>query len=62
MADAKKCDRCGGFYIPSSRRTCGVATLLSFKVNCIDKTFDLCDECLDEFDRWMLKFQPGNSQ
>lgn len=67
MSDAKKCDRCGKFYeqnlIPFDKYgdtsiisgekviTTGITLCSTHMGQC--KYFDLCDECIESFDRWM---------
>lgn len=67
MSDAKKCDRCGRFYEQNSTPfdkygdtsnisgekiiATGITLCSTHMGQC--KYFDLCDECLESFDRWM---------
>ena len=50
MANAKKCDRCGGFYLKEEKKTCRNGSLVSgvslrsFYGNPID-SYDLCECC-----------------
>ncbi len=45
MADAKKCDRCGKFYVENEQEFVGCT--LRHQVHCMEsKYFDLCDECV----------------
>lgn len=62
--DAKRCDRCGEFYINDS--TAGffncrtVNSLYLAKYNPIpakDKTIDLCCDCRHDLDEWFNKFK-----
>ncbi len=61
MADAKRCDRCGGFYerMPDER---GERSFNVIRMNYMDsfgggeiprKRLDLCPYCLDSFLSWM---------
>lgn len=45
MADAKKCDRCGKFYVENEQEFVGCT--LRHQVHCTEsKYFDLCNECI----------------
>lgn len=53
MADAKRCDRCGQFYLRQDKSLfykdsiiCRIALLDIF--DCAAKRYDLCDECCQE--------------
>ena len=51
MADAKKCDRCGKYYMDGEKRytvdsfPVGCIKLMSVSEDCIDY-YDLCDDCV----------------
>lgn len=60
MAIARKCDRCGKFYDHYSK---GVNTLYNGAQRMhrdlggsfgYEKSFDLCPECMDAFDEFMI--------
>lgn len=59
MADAKKCDRCGGYYtpfVPSGNPLEMLAVSLSevsgFRVEAVAPNCDLCPDCKKSFERW----------
>lgn len=62
MADAKKCDRCGKYYMPSVSVKSPLEVLAeSLSVasgsreemkNAIGKACDLCPDCMNSFERW----------
>ena len=58
MADAKKCDRCGKYYMDGEKRYTvdsfhvGYIKLMSVNGNHID-TYDLCDDCVKKLMRYM---------
>lgn len=47
MADAKKCDRCGKYYITNKQEFKG-CSLRHQKYNTQSIYFDLCDECVEK--------------
>lgn len=56
--NAKKCDRCGKYYTYGDfvRYDGGAITIFSNtgkKVIDSKTTYDLCDDCADEFKKWM---------
>lgn len=59
--NAKKCDRCGKFYeneeSAAIKLTNGADNfcrrLWGVNINHNEKTFDLCDDCVEEFQKWM---------
>ena len=62
MANAKKCDRCGKFFVPyieseidkfvvSLRKSFGLAPYAS-KIELAADMWDLCSDCRDSFARW----------
>ncbi len=63
MANAKKCDRCGKYYEKNETKpriitdacfVSGLKTLANIpNATFNDEHFDLCDECLEEFYRFM---------
>lgn len=66
MSDAKRCDRCGKFYVKSSipfakygtsiingEYTVIVGAALFTQIPGVDKSFDLCDECLEQLINWL---------
>lgn len=64
MAMAKKCDRCGKLYehYPKGKltgnRNNAIRTLFKNEYGDFsipDKTIDLCQECMSEFDKFMTK-------
>lgn len=62
MAMAKKCDRCGKLYehYPKGKLIGNNAIRTLFKteygdLSIPDKTIDLCQECMSEFDKFMMK-------
>ncbi len=58
--DAKKCDRCGAFYVPVSAQT-DIKTNLQMVASAVNKTkpkhitdiCDLCPECVKKFYDWL---------
>ena len=48
---ARKCDRCGSFYIPNDRTR--IYTINKKAV--FDTTIDLCPECHDDLIKFMAK-------
>ena len=54
MADAKKCDRCGGFY-EETKRSFRVRGTIASRVRILGTNggfigdYDLCDKCAEEF-------------
>ena len=60
MALARKCDRCGGFYIPETRKAngydCNAITTVQRNLSnnyCQNECYDLCPKCLDSFIKWL---------
>lgn len=58
MADAKRCDRCGTYYVEKEKKyKVGGGILASIKFvssqNTLIKYFDLCDECAEKLDKFM---------
>ena len=59
--DAKKCDRCGGFYMIDKaalkRPVCRIATADNDRYSYSDEvtTIDICPECADSFEKWLKK-------
>lgn len=59
--DAKKCDRCGTYYVDSESAVITLRrgaynfarAMFGAKLNDQEKDFDLCDECVEEFKKWM---------
>lgn len=54
--NAKKCDRCGGFYIPTSptlNLEKAVEALKNGKPKHITDVCDLCPNCVKDFYDWM---------
>lgn len=53
MANAKRCDRCGGFYVDSEKKF-EWATYTVDRINIMTMSggvigsYDLCDECLEK--------------
>ena len=46
MADAKKCDRCGKFYIKNEQEFIGCVLKHFSLMGSNNMYFDLCDECI----------------
>lgn len=67
MMNAKKCDRCGDFYINNTfdarSRTKGTITKLAFldKYSNHGETFDLCDCCWIELVRFLNYKEESNN-
>lgn len=60
MADAKRCDRCGKYYVEEEKKYQVDGNILaSIKFicskNCMFGRFDLCDDCAEKLDRFMNK-------
>lgn len=58
MADTKKCDRCGGFYIEDEKNFRFDGYVVSrMNLHCGNGTnivsYDLCDECLEKMSRFL---------
>lgn len=54
--DAKKCDRCGKFYLPdnNSSQCNAIQKYKRFGGICgDDKIYDVCPECMKSFERWV---------
>lgn len=51
MADAYKCDRCGVYYENNNFGYYGVTRLV--KGNIPHLSYDLCDECIKSFEKWL---------
>lgn len=67
MAFAKKCDRCGKLYEEyniknDSKNINGIQTLnIDYKRKFYShKPFDLCPECKDSFEKWLLNIGKEN--
>lgn len=57
MSDAKKCDRCGGFYtlhIENEEDNIAGISLLD-KYDRVQQSLDLCQECRKKLMRWLEK-------
>ena len=48
---ARKCDRCGSFYIPDD----SMRTYIVSKKSFVDTEIDLCPECHDDLIKFMAK-------
>lgn len=60
MALARRCDRCGSFYIPKSRRSGGgefnTITLIDRTLSnkyYENRTYDLCPNCSESLINWL---------
>ena len=60
MSLARKCDRCGSFYIPEPRRSnreqCNAINLVNRTfgdATYSNGTYDLCPNCLNSFLNWL---------
>ena len=53
MSNAKKCDRCGKFYMPGHERQ----KLLRPDSTHIHDYFDFCPDCDDDLVSWMNNYQ-----
>lgn len=60
MANAKKCDRCEKYYDTNHKKLpnyggyiFGVALVRTSTLHRYGKEFDLCDDCLNEFMRFL---------
>lgn len=56
MANARKCDRCGAFYTDNKVKSIDgkyITRIGLLNDAIIVKRFDFCDECLNEFDKFM---------
>ncbi len=68
--DAKKCDRCGAFYINDSTagwysNCTNVNSLYLAKfisTSAKDKTVDLCCECRHDLDEWFNKLKKEDTK
>lgn len=65
--DAKKCDRCGEFYISKvvvvDHTNVNRLYLKEFKPTLADKYMDLCPECKHDLDTWWdFKFKKEESE
>ena len=63
MADAKKCDICGKFYVPPLGSTLKAGYSLMCSGTLTLDIYDLCDECnkeLNEFVESMKEKKNGN--
>lgn len=64
MAKARKCDRCGAFYTENKKNSKlsavvkGVAIIRDTRDNSVDRSFDLCDTCMDAFLTFIYDFDP----
>lgn len=61
MSEARKCDRCGAFYVRDSK----ARVLLEYHPNTTARTKnggDLCPRCAARFDRWWNKKRKGNAE
>lgn len=54
MSDAKKCDRCGAVYEPSSKARV-VYEFFPKGISTTKNGGDMCPECAEKFDRWWNK-------
>lgn len=52
MSAAKKCDRCGAYFQPASRKG-QYAFVINPKHGREAKGFDLCDECMKKLVKWL---------
>lgn len=54
MADAKKCDRCGKFYITRCNIDPSASITLKFNNGhmCTTRYLDLCPDCFESFTNW----------
>ena len=55
MANAKRCDRCGAFYMPKEVNTDRKTTfeIRKFDLEEAPELLDLCDKCLDSVQEFM---------
>lgn len=60
MALARKCDRCGDFYVPETRKVngddCNAITLINRDLSnkyYANRSYDLCPNCLDSLLKWL---------
>lgn len=66
--NAKKCDRCGNFYINGSMSIdIGITNvnhlyLREYMQTSKDKDIDLCPECRHELDEWFNKFKKEETE
>ena len=52
--DAKRCDRCGEYYMPDEYILPGFyVKLVPFDSHGEDKHLDLCDNCREELAKWV---------
>ena len=54
--NAKKCDRCGEFYIPdyNSAMCNAISKYRQLRHDCDgNKNYDLCYKCMKSFERWL---------
>ena len=54
MSEAKVCDRCGTYYVPSYR-TCIVRQYISSGVTETRNGGDLCADCSAKYKKWWAK-------
>lgn len=61
--DAKRCDRCGEFYIPQLKNTDVIASLEKAvrKEKHITDVCDLCPNCVNKFYDWMRSANKDNN-
>lgn len=53
MANAKKCDRCGGYFDMSSSGFNRLLLCNSGRISNNDKVFDLCPTCMNNLRTWL---------
>lgn len=60
MAEAKKCDRCGTYY-GAHLNNSYLCMVCPCPIYTNEKTvYDLCEDCLDDFDEFMMGAKPKN--
>lgn len=62
--DAKKCDRCGAFYVVPETKTdlAKIAAALNSKApKHITDVCDLCPECVKDFYSWLREAHTGEN-
>ena len=53
--NAKKCDKCGGFYLPTAKEHDTIIIMKSIYSGPYTdkKQYDLCPDCMDDLKKWL---------